>query len=74
MKIGNILETMTRTHKETAHSVFLAITEIDEGLEKCQTLAQKNALMKRVCEKNDISEQHIRTVAKYDFNIKNNKR
>jgi hypothetical protein len=54
------------TAKEAVHKIFLTITEINKKLRRCKSKTGKNRTIKEVCNKNDVSEKHIRKIGGYD--------
>jgi anaerobic ribonucleoside-triphosphate reductase len=54
------------TAKEAVHIIFLTITEINKKLRRCKSKTGKNRTIKEVCNRNDVSEKHIRKIGGYD--------
>ncbi len=54
------------TAKETAHKIHAVVTEINAKLRKCKSEVGKNRIIREICNKNDVSEAHIRKIGGYD--------
>jgi len=52
--------------KETAHIIHLTITEINKKLRRCKSEVGKNRIIREICNRNDVSEKHIRKIGGYD--------
>jgi hypothetical protein len=56
-----------RTLKESQDVVFETITEINRRIFKCNNRELKNKIIRDVCERNGISEKHIREVMQIEL-------
>jgi len=51
-----------RTPKESCRVVFLAVSEVRKKLYKCGDKYTRADLIKSICNKHGVQEQHIRTI------------